>query len=241
MDNKVNAVLPSLYKSQMYKSNEGGKDAQQEISVLQNADTQKNEESKSYELTLSESAIKNSEQKILEEKLREMEEQKLKQMFNLPEDSNLEELKEMLIKMKKQRFESLIQSARMRFPHQYTKESWKNFARLMTEAMSMSARQSVNWEKAILTLQRGLNGLRFSGVKKEYKNFYKNLPADPYKDPRASAQEAFLKNHNKNNEQSSPVPQPREERTTKTNFYDSNAGMTTDITISTTSTVEVIV
>lgn len=242
MDNKVNTVLPSLYKSQTYKKDKkDSKDAQPESSVVQEELVEKKDEVKSYELTLSGSTGKTEEEKTLEEKLREMEEQKVKHMFNLPENSELEKLKEMLAKMKKQRYETLVKSARARFPHQYTKESWKNLARLMSEAMSIASRggnESANLEKAIATLQRGLNGLRFAGVKQEYKNVYSKLPDDPYKDPRVKAQEAFLKNDGNDGGKPEPVPTPRGEQQTTT-FYDSNAGSAAPVAV--TSTVEEVV
>lgn len=244
MDNKVNTVLPSLYKSQTYKKDKkDSKDAVQE-NVVQDEVVESKDEAKSYELTLSGSVSKTDEEKTLQEKLREMEENKIKQMFTLPDNSELEKLKEMLAKMKKQRFETLLKSARSRFAHQYTKESWKGLARLMAEALSTASRggnESANLEKAIATLQRGLNGLRFCGIKKEYKNVYTKLPDDPYKDPRVTAQEAFLKRHSQSHNEAkpSPVPTPREDRTTTTTFYDSNAGVSsTTSTAVATSTVE---
>lgn len=193
MDNKINNLLP-IAGGSVNSVNKNGKDIAKASYGFDDMS-----QDLGYEVILSDNSTKESD---LSKKLAELEEKQIKDMYKLPEDADLKKLQEEMFRMKKEQFDRMLQAARACFPNQYTKESWRNLSRLMSEAMSFSSKASMSnvgaLNKAISLLQRGVMGLRFSRSQKEYKNILKPLPMEPFKDPRVEKQIAFIKEYNKN-------------------------------------------
>ena len=95
--------------------------------------------------------------------------------------------------LKKELFKGLVKRAYLLFPHQYTERSWKNFVRLMKDAVNAAGSgddvQALN--KAIRLLQQAFNGLRSSGLDPQYKNLQRWRPTEKIKTAAEQAMETM--------------------------------------------------